>query len=481
MNLSRIRLASGDSVSPVVMTLVGSWSRTSRAAAYRSLSRSQWLSVEELERLQEHRLRAIFEVARSTRWYARLLPSADVCNRHPRRVLADLPPLTRSDLQSNLDAISVPKELRAAGSENYTGGSTGAPVRFYQSAAYQARTTAELYRDYEMCNGFRMGERRLFFWGSDVDSRDHAGLSGLVRDTLTNQVWLNAFGSADVAPERAAAIVRQTRPRLVIGYVSTLVDVARSLTDSPSSIRGVQTAAEMLTPDQRDLIEHSFGARVFNRYGCREVGNIAHECGDHSGLHLLMENNLTELTDESGGAVGAGDEGLVTVTNLWNTATPLIRYQPGDVACEGDRKCECGRGAPKLATVLGKSADVIATPSGRRLHGAFFTHLFYNQPVRRFRVEQTDAYRLEVLVVPDTGYGYHVKRRVCAAIVRHGDPAFAVNWREVDTIPASPSGKYRFTVSALNGQLGAAPAGGLDLPQPPESPILRAEPPQESE
>jgi len=450
MNPSTIRLAAGAAVAPVYMACVHPWLRAGRAAAYRSLSRSQWLSLEDLERLQESRLRAIFEVARSTRWYAALLPSADVCDRHPRQVLADLPPLTHDDLQSNLDAISVSKELRATGSPNYTGGSTGAPVKFYQSPVYQVRTTAELYRDYEMCNGFRMGERRLFFWGSDIDSRDHVGLRGLARDTMTNQIWLDAFGSADVAPERASAIVRRVKPRLVIGYVSTLVDIARRLTDPPSSIRGVQTAAEMLTPDQRDVIETGFRARAFNRYGCREVGNIAHECDDHSGLHLLMENNLTELVDESGnGVMGAESEGLVTVTNLWNAATPLIRYQPGDVARAGDRKCPCGRGAPKLASVLGKSADVIRTPRGRRLHGAFFTHLFYNQPVRRFRVEQTEIDRLEVLVVPDTGYGEHVKRQILAAIIRHGDPAFVVTWREVDTIPASPSGKYRFTVSRL--------------------------------
>jgi phenylacetate-CoA ligase len=449
MNLSAIRLAAGAAVSPACMAYVLPRLRADRAAAYRSLSRSQWLSPEELGGLQDDRLRTIFEAARSTRWYARLLPSADVCNRHPRQVLADLPPLTRSDLQSNLEDISVAQALRRASTENYTGGSTGAPVRFHQSPAFEAWTAAELYRDYEMCNGFRMGERRLFFWGSDIDSRDHAGLRGLVRDTLTNQIWLDAFGSAEVAPERAATILRRTRPRLVIGYVSTLVDIARRLADPPRSIRGVQTAAEMLTPDQRDVIEHGFGARAFNRYGCREVGNIAHECGDHSGLHLLMENNLTELLDEAGRAVGAGGEGLVTVTNLWNTATPLIRYQPGDVASAGDRKCPCGRGSPKLAAVLGKSADVIVTPSGRRLHGAFFTHLFYNRPVRRFRVEQTEVGRLDVLVVPDTGYGDHVKRQICAAIGAHGDPAFVIDWREVDAIPASPSGKYRFTVSRL--------------------------------
>jgi phenylacetate-CoA ligase len=449
MNLEGIAGAARSSASHIYLTQIEARARADRWQAYRSLSRSQWLSADELRLLQDERLRVIFDVARRTQWYSRLLPAPDVCARHPRRVLADLPPLTRSDVQSNLDKISVAEGLRSDAPEYHTGGSTGTPLKVYESPLHWARVRAEHYRDFEMCNGFRMGERRLFFWGSDADSRDHAGLRGNLRDMLTNERWVNAFGSADLAPERASVIIRRTKPRLVIGYVSTLLGIARGLTDPPSSIRAVETGAEVLTPDNREIIERGFGARAFDRYGCREVGNIAHECDDHSGLHLLMENNLTEIVDESGSAVTAGSEGSVTITNLWNTATPLLRYQLGDIACLGDMKCRCGRGAPKLAIVMGKTTDVIRTPSGRGLYGEFFTHLFYKQPVRNFRVEQTEIDRLEVTVVPDAGYGDHVKREICEAIFRHADPAFVVNWREVETIPTTPSGKHRFTVSRL--------------------------------
>ena len=450
MNLGAVPSAATSALSSIFMSQVEARARPSRWQAYRTLSRSQWLSAEELRLLQEERLRSIFEAARRTQWYSRLLPAAEVCNRHPRQVLADLPPLTHSDLQSNLDAISVEVERRTDAQEYWTGGSTGTPLKLYLSPLHRARVVADHYRSYEMCNGFRLGERRLFFWGSDADSRDHAGPQALIRDAMMNQQWANAFGSASVDPERASDIIRRTKPRLVIGYVSTLMDVARCLTDPPSSIRGVEAGAEVLTPAHRETIERAFGARAFDRYGCREVGNVAHECDDHSGLHLLMENNLTELVDESGGTVtAAGGEGEVTITNLWNTATPLIRYQLGDIALLGDTTCRCGRGAPKLAAVTGKTTDVIRTPSGRRIHGEFFTHLFFDLPVRRFRVEQTQIDRLDVLVVPDAGYGDYVKRQVCAEIAQDADPAFVVNWREVDTIPTTPSGKHRFTVSRL--------------------------------
>ena len=39
------------------------------------------------------------------------------------------------------------------------------------------------------------------------------------------------------------------------------------------------TSGEVLTADNRTLIESTFGCKVYNRYGCREFAVIASECG----------------------------------------------------------------------------------------------------------------------------------------------------------------------------------------------------------
>jgi phenylacetate-CoA ligase len=217
-----------------------------------------------------------------------------------------------------------------------------------------------------------------------------------------------------------------------------------------AGLRAVQTSAETLTAEHRGLIEEAFGAPAYNRYGCREVGNLAHECDAHAGLHLLIENNIVEVLKADGSAARPGEAGDVVVTNLWNTATPLIRYRLGDVARVGDAAtCACGRSAPRLEAVLGRTSDIIATPSGKMLHGEFFTHLFYGAPVRRFQVEQTSLHDLHVRVVPDKGYRPEVGTAIAAQITRHADQALKVRWEEVEEIPASASGKYRFTISSL--------------------------------
>src|SRR5690606_33754784 len=146
---------------------------------------------------------------------------------------------------------------------------------------------------------------------------------------------------------------------LLIGYVSMLREVARELDRPLTSLRAVQSSAETLTDEDRAIIEEGVGAPLYNRYGAREVGNIAHECDHHNGLHLEMEHSIVEIVDDAGRPLTEpGAEGDVVVTSLTNGATPLIRYRLGDIARVGQRSCPCGRGSALLDAVLGRITEV---------------------------------------------------------------------------------------------------------------------------
>ena len=106
----------------------------------------------------------------------------------------------------------------------------------------------------------------------------------------------------------------------------------------------IMTSAGTLHPLMREKIETAFQCKVFNRYGSREVGDIASECEAHAGLHVFPSGNYIEIVDDQGHPVPNGEEGNILVTNLYNYAMPLIRYYIGDrgVLSRSDR-CACGR------------------------------------------------------------------------------------------------------------------------------------------
>jgi len=420
--------------------------------------RSQFWAHDELLGLQERKLRRLLEIAtRSSGWYRARLADHPAPERFGLDDLRRLPILEKADLQSHLDEITGDGRLIPSAYEEFSGGSTGAPVRLFHTRDHFAYVNADIERDFTMCNGYTSGEALAFVWGAPRHQRGVARW----KDLALNRLWLGGLAVDGADIEAYLERLRAFEPRLIVGYVSIMSDLARVLDRPMPGLRAVQASAETLTDEHRELISRALGAPVYNRYGAREVGNLAHECDEHSGLHLLMENNIVEIVDQQGQPLTEpGAEGEVVVTNLNNLATPLIRYRLGDVARVGELQCRCGRGAPTLASILGRTSGMIVAPSGRRLHGEFFTHLFYGEPVRQFRIEQVTQTDLSIEVVPDAGYDGSVKERITRSIRDEGDRRFVVNWREVDELAPGSSGKFQFTTSRLHKAPAAAEPTG---------------------
>jgi phenylacetate-CoA ligase len=426
-------------------------------AHMRELDHTQWLSREEIKRLQVERLKKLLLHAQAHCAFYRERFRAAGFEAEAFSKLSDLeaiPPLTKRDVQERYQEMIVDNFPREQLIENHTGGSTGTPLTFYQSQEFKDWEWAEIRRDFAMC-GQKPGMRLAFLWGSDYDAKTHKSWSErIINDRLKgNLIWVNMFDVREADLVAAAKKLVGFRPHLLIGYVSSLTlfaQVVRSHHIKGIRPLAIQASAEVLTQPQRALIEETFDAKAFDRYGCREVGNIAHECDHHEGLHLLAERNYTEFLRD-GRPVAPGETGMITVTNLHNYAMPLIRYQMGDMGRPTDRQPTCGRGLPLMEMVEGRSADVITTPSGKLLHGEFFTHLFYKlEGIRQFQVIQETRQQLVIKIVPMGAFQKEAAERFLAETIhQHGDPAFQISFELVEQIPASPSGKYRFTLSRV--------------------------------
>jgi len=78
-----------------------------------------------------------------------------------------------------------------------------------------------------------------------------------------------------------ARAFRPNRPRVILGYASTIARFAAFLDSQGETIGGIKgafTTAEKLYRPQREVIERVFGCKVYDCYGSSEVQNIAAEC-----------------------------------------------------------------------------------------------------------------------------------------------------------------------------------------------------------
>ena len=133
---------------------------------------------------------------------------------------------------------------------------------------------------------------------------------------------------------------------------------------------------------------------------------------------------------------------------------PLLRYRIGDTAAWASGACPCGRAWPRLATVAGRVSDVFVRSDGARIHGEYFTHLFYFLDwVSKFQVVQHTPAHVAVHIVPrarsaDPSAEHAIDLADVIAKIRlvMGESC-RVEVEFHDVIEPTASGKFRYTIS----------------------------------
>ncbi len=325
---------------------------------------------------------------------------------------------------------------------NSTSGSTGTPLPFFMSRALLAAKGARYLRGNRWA-GARPGELIYQIWG-----RQEGGpLRRAFIRHLAGRINRSAFDMSPAVMDAYASEIRAMRPRIVEAYTSAAHAMARRLheTGADRLPAGVAvTSGETLADATRALVGERI-APVYNRYGSREFGAIAHECGAHAGLHVHAESFLAEVADGAGRPL-TGRPGRVLVTCFDNLTQPFIRYEIGDVGiAEAPGRCACGMGLPRLREIQGRVVDLIVNPEGQVLSVHYLTLLFEDHAaeVVRFQAVQTAPDALEILIIPTPRMTQGARAELQARVEAHAGARMRVTLREVRDIPAGPEGKRR--------------------------------------
>jgi phenylacetate-CoA ligase len=137
---------------------------------------------------------------------------------------------------------------------------------------------------------------------------------------------------------------------------------------------------------------------------------------------------------------------------------PFLRYETGDLAIRAEETCPCGRGLSLLQEIVGRSADIFTTPSGKLISGLYFVHRMRGAPgVRRFQVHQSSKDTIRIFVESsDQGVNETWLEQRRQEFAAHVGKDTRVHLKIVDRIPATPAGKHLFTLSEvpvdLNGE-----------------------------
>jgi phenylacetate-CoA ligase len=433
--------------------------RGQRVRTYlRQLEGTERLPAEQLRSLQLQRLRDLVAIAKATvPHYAEALAST------PDRALTmddvrQLPFVDKPLLKANRDSFRA-RNPPARSVFKTSGGSTGQPLTILKSPDAMAHELAATWRGYHWA-GIGMGARQARFWGVPFTESDR--LRARLIDFVCNRRRCSAFAfDARSLAEYERGLVR-FRPTYFYGYVSMLVAFANYYRERggrpPFRLRCIITTSEVLTASDRGLLEDVFETRVFNEYGCGELGTIAHEC-DRGSLHINDENMIVEVMDGER-RCAPGEKGELVVTELHNVAMPLIRYRTGDFGSVSDRPCRCGRTLTVLEHVFGRAYDFVVTSDGRRFHGEFLMYVFeeaqrHQLGIAQFQVQQKTVTDFIVRIIPGPGFVEASKELILARMHQYLGRDIRVIFETVGSIPREASGKMRVIIG-MTGASGSA-------------------------
>ena len=434
-----------------------------RDAALPALVRQLDWSADQLRAERERRMRILLDTAkRLSPWHRDRLRHVDAAT-FTERDLPSLPTMTKDDLMGNFEAVVTDPRLTRDVVDAYV---ERLPENPYLFDRYLV-----------LASGGSSGRRGVFVYDWDGYV---AYYCQIVRWSVRNAVPILAPWANIAAPRGAhatwmayavfpppvpmthipptlpvAALVERLnalQPKRLSGYASTfalLAEEARAgrLTIAPQF---VSLCGEPLFPEIRAAIESAWPVHVYDFYGTSE-GVYALPCAAGDAMHLPDDLCWIEPVDEGGRPVPPGTPAAkVLVTNLFNLAQPLVRYEVTDELVVLPDPCPCGVASRRIAQVLGRTDDVFAYAGGVHVHPiAIRGPLGRERNVIEYQVAQTER-------------GIHVRVRangpvdegglaatLVAALRRGGVADPDVRLECVPELPRQVSGKLKRFVPLL--------------------------------
>ena len=358
--------------------------------------------------------------------------------------LAKLPPLTRRELVEARDSFfcRVTPKGHGAVKSNSTSGSTGEPVTVRRTGLCDLHWLTYTLREH--------------LW----HDRDFAGRLAASRFSITEPVSAPGWGPPcdmvlRTGPSSAMPVTKSVEelsdwllefdPHYLLVMPSTLaalVSYFDSAGHRPDALRGVRTFGETITPHLREDVLRVLRSGVADIYSSQEGGVMATQCPEEGTYHV-SETIILEVVDAEGRACQPGEVGRILVTDLVNSASPLIRYEIGDYA-EVGTPCPCGRGLPTIKRFLGRERNLVILPDGTR-HWPLVGFFHWDEvfPVAQFQFVQLDRQTVLARMSAADSPTPEQEARLTAIIRESLGHPFEIRYQwQTEPLERGPSGKF---------------------------------------
>jgi phenylacetate-CoA ligase len=414
---------------------------------------SEKMSQSDWSNFQDKKLRSIlFHAHTKTNWYKDLLINEGPISDVP--TLSGLPFLEKSQIRllgplNFMDLNGPYKRHKIA-----TSGSTGSPLVIFADREQLEWRFASTLRAL-IWTGWRIGDRQYRLWHQKIGMTKIQAFKERNDAMLLRRKFIPAFEFDKEKVQNLIKEIGSTKPYILDGYAESLDYLSRStVTDHNPNLKVpvMMSSAQTLTEQTRRDLQSNFQTKVFDKYGSREFSGIAYECGYGEWFHVMSDSYIVEILVDGVKPASPGEVGEVVITDLNNRLFPMIRYRIGDLATKVDESipCGCGRFMPRIGKVVGRTAALIRTPSGRVLPGTFFAHFFkdFETTIMQYQVQQSVPNEITLMIVKGRSFSNDALAVVLDKLQEFLD-GMLVEIKYTDVIPLGRTGKRSPVISTL--------------------------------
>ena len=396
------------------------------------------LPESEIQSYQEQHIRKLLEHAKTT---------VPLFSDQQTLDIREWPVTNKMTYRENYDRCISSNFNRDSLIEMATSGSTGTPFISYQDSTKKKHVNAEtLY--YNGQTGYKIG-RRIIYLRSVVNE---------VQKSSFQQFYQNIYLldcndlSDEGIREKMKRIVKLSKGwgAMMMGYASTFeafhqyfekygVDEVKD-----AKIYGIASGSEMLYDPTRESMEKAFRCRCFSRYANEENGFLGQDRDENNVFYLNRTDYYFEvLKMDQDVPADEGEVGRIVLTDLFNYAMPMIRYDTGDVGALSKRGNQM-----VITSFGGRRVDIVTNAKGEILSPHAITNMMWSyQGVKQYQFVQEGVGKYRIVL--NLSSGTINEKLLVDDFKRFLGKESIVTIQYTDNIPVLASGKKKYIVNEM--------------------------------
>jgi len=383
------------------------------------LNNSQYWSKNELEALQEERLKILINyVYNNVPYYRKIMKNNKLIPDDFKNIndISKFPIQTKENIRKGIregslisTSIDTSKLIYSSSS-----GSTGEPLQFYIDKVCNSINKATGIRAWQWM-GFELGDKIL-----RINYLPRDNIKKRLQDKFSNNryIQINILDKKEI--HNIIKNLNTFKPKVLRCYPEPLYRIAKYIQENYIDIVNIP-------------IVSTTGSKIFNHQ--RELIEQVHS------YHSAMEYAITEIVDENDYPTKKGRH---ITTDLWNMACPFIRYDSGDILFLTDEKCLCGRELLRIEEVFGRESEVIITPDKNNLYVPAIVGFMQDyKGVDQFQLVQIDFDKIIMKLKINDKYNTSEECDILSLINSLIGGKMTIKIEYVDCIPLLHNGKPR--------------------------------------